>query len=77
MADLTINYKGVNIDCEFDYSPGEPMVMYYSDGSGYPGSPPDIELESIKIGDVEVIDMFDNLDKIEEISELIIEKYEQ
>lgn len=24
-------------------SPGEPMVMYYPDGSGYPGSPPEVE----------------------------------
>ncbi len=23
---------------------GEPMVMYYPDGSGYPGSPPEAEL---------------------------------
>jgi hypothetical protein len=24
---------------EYDYEPGEPMVRYYPDGSGYPGSP--------------------------------------
>lgn len=29
---------------EYNYSPGEPMVMYYADGSGYPGSPPEIEI---------------------------------
>ena len=24
-------------------TPGEPMVRYYKDGSGYPGSPPEVE----------------------------------
>ena len=27
----------VEVEIEFDYSPAEPMVRYYSDGSGYPG----------------------------------------
>lgn len=30
----------VTADLEFEFEPGEPMVMYYKDGSGYPGSPP-------------------------------------
>lgn len=28
---------GASVSCWID--PGEPMVMYYRDGSGYPGSP--------------------------------------
>ncbi len=33
--------SGVWVDAEldFDFEPGEPMVRYYPDGSGYPGSP--------------------------------------
>lgn len=30
------------------YTPGEPMVRYYPDGSGYPGSPPTLEGEVVK-----------------------------
>ncbi len=30
-------------------TPGEPMVMYYPDGSGYPGSPDEFEILSVKI----------------------------
>jgi len=38
---------GIEFDVDFDYTPGEPMVMYYADGSGYPGSDPEIEINSI------------------------------
>jgi hypothetical protein len=39
------------LDCEltYDITPGEPMVMYYPDGSGYPGSPPTAELTSVRV----------------------------
>ena len=39
----------ITADCE----PGEPAVMYYPDGSGYPGSPPTVE--DIEVSLVEVI----------------------
>lgn len=32
------------VEIEFEYSPGEPMVRYYPDGSGYPGSPPELNV---------------------------------
>ena len=31
------------ITVEFDYEPEEPMVMYYPDGSGDPGSPASVD----------------------------------
>lgn len=31
-------------DVSMNYIPGEKMVRYYPDGSGYPGSPPEIEI---------------------------------
>ena len=37
----------------FDVSPGEPMVRYYPDGSGYPGSPPIVELTGITVDSIE------------------------
>lgn len=35
------------VEVEFDYQPGEPEVRYYRDGSGYPGSPPEITIEKV------------------------------
>ena len=40
----------VPFDVECTFYPGEPMVMYYPDGSGYPGSPDDVECISISFG---------------------------
>lgn len=31
--------KEFEFQIEFEIDPGEPMVMYYPDGSGHPGSP--------------------------------------
>lgn len=42
----------VGIEFDFDYTPGEPMVMYEADGSGYPGSPPEGEITKVRILEV-------------------------
>tara|TARA_B100000749_G_C18450038_1_gene475945 strand:+ start:17565 stop:17912 length:348 start_codon:yes stop_codon:yes gene_type:complete len=39
----------VDFTLHFDAHPGEKMVMYYRDGSGYPGSPPTIELTEVEV----------------------------
>jgi hypothetical protein len=41
----------LTIECElgFDVTPGEPMVRYYPDGSGYPGSPARAELIEVRV----------------------------
>ena len=44
---ITINYCGLDLEVHYDYSPEEPMVMYYKDGSGYPGCPEDAEITEI------------------------------
>ena len=36
-------------EINFTYWPGEPMQRYCSDGSGYPGSPPEVEVNSVKV----------------------------
>jgi hypothetical protein len=38
---------GVDFELEGIAYPGEPMVMYYPDGTGYPGSPPEFELVGV------------------------------
>ena len=32
------------VECEYAYTKGEKAVHYYRDGSGYPGSPDEVEL---------------------------------
>ena len=45
----------LGVPCSFEFEldfvfwPGEKMVMYYPDGSGYPGSPPEIEITKVAL----------------------------
>jgi len=39
---------GVNLDIEFTYYKGEEPVNNYGDGSGYPGSPSEIEIDKVE-----------------------------
>ena len=39
---------------EFDYHPGEPRVLYYKDGSGYPGSSAYVDPYEIQVTTAEV-----------------------
>ena len=45
--------KGLNtcleVEIDYDYTPGEPMVRYYADGSGYPGSDPYFEVTCVTV----------------------------
>lgn len=57
-------------------SPGEKMVRYYSDGSGYPGSPDEIEWEILSIDGAEAVD--ETGDDVEvELSEELKERIKQ
>ena len=49
--ELTLEFVTATLDVEIDYevTPGEPMVWYYADGSGYPGSPPECELLGVRV----------------------------
>jgi len=39
---LEVEVKGI-------FVPEEPMVMYYADGSGYPGSPQEFEVDGVEL----------------------------
>ena len=39
----TITFRGIEFDVDYDFQEAEPMVMYYADGSGHPGSPAEVE----------------------------------
>ena len=42
-----IEVHGVKVNVDYYYDKGEPMVMYYSDGSGHPGEPPSAEIQAV------------------------------
>jgi hypothetical protein len=63
----TIKYKGVELDIEFYFSPSEASVMYYSDGSGYPGCAEEVEIYSVGHNGADISELIDDqLDNIEE-----------
>ena len=41
---VKIEFRGVEFEVEFDYQPEEPQVLYYADGSGYPGCGESVEM---------------------------------
>jgi len=69
-----IEFRGVILDVELDYTPSEPTVMYYSDMSGYPGSPAEIGIINIQIGDQDAMELLE--DYLDEITDLLFEKLE-
>jgi hypothetical protein len=64
----TVTINGIEFDVEFDYSPAEPEVRYFSDGSGDPGC--DACVDNISMIDYEGYDWYeffeDKLDTVEE-----------
>jgi len=73
--------KELIIEIEGTYYPEEPMVMYYADGSGYPGSPSEFEIQNIKITKGNLCDLIDylngNTDLWEHLTELVINKIKE
>jgi hypothetical protein len=45
--EMTITYKGVEFDVEFDYQPEEAEVLYDSNGTGDPGCSEEISIYKI------------------------------
>ena len=64
-----IKMYGVKFDIEFDYQPAEKMVMYYKDGSGYPGCQESFEITEITIDDLDFYELFESNGLIEEVIE--------
>ena len=51
---LTI--RDVPLTVSYYHHAGEPMVMYYKDGSGHPGEPPSIEIQAVYAGEIDIRD---------------------
>lgn len=72
---VSINFKGYDLDCVGTYCPGEPCQMYDRNGEpGTPGEPAEFEIHEININGIEFFDLFDNLNLINEIENVILEK---
>ena len=69
---MTILFKEVEFEVEYDYQPAEAMVMYYKDGSGYPGCPETIEISEITHKETSFFELLE--DQFEDIEILILEK---
>ncbi len=41
--------SSLDVEIEYNITPGEKTVMYDKDGGGYPGSPPVPELEAVRV----------------------------
>jgi hypothetical protein len=48
---VTIDFVCASLECciEYEATPGERPIRYYRDGSGYPGSPDEVELVSVAV----------------------------
>ena len=64
-----VNVYDVRLDVHGYYSPAEPMVMYDSDMSGYPGCSAEFEISSVKLEGIVITELLSD-----EVYQLIIEK---
>ena len=70
-----ISIRGIEFDVSFDFTPEEKAVMYYPDGSGYPGCASKIHYWSIEHNGEEFTDFFDKEQEL--IEDLIWQTFEE
>ena len=59
---VTINYRGLIFTVDGTYHKATRDIMYMPNGDpGQPGDPAEFEIDSIRLGDVEMIDFIDGL----------------
>ena len=66
-----VTYKEIYLVVGFNYSPEEPMVMYYPDGSGYPGCAAEIEIQEIIYDGVDVYEIYESMEALDDIEALV------
>ena len=74
---INIEFQGVEFEVEFDYQPEEAAVMYYADGSGYPGCSESFEIREIDHEGYDWYDIFEASNKLDKITELVGEAMEK
>jgi hypothetical protein len=72
---VSVIFEGATLEVTGDYYPAEPMVKYYPDGSGYPGSFAEFDIIDIFICDEDVYDLIDRIPgAMEEIRDKALEE---
>ena len=71
---ISINLKELPIEVDCDYYPEEPMVRYYPDGSGYPGSGPEIHINNVWHAKELINEFIDEMDWWDLIEELVLDE---
>ena len=66
MSTLNTTLEGQDIYVEYTYTPGEDEVTYYGDGSGYPGSPAEVDITHIEGWDGDIDTVIEYILNIEE-----------
>jgi hypothetical protein len=74
---LTVEINGVSFEVDGNYQPEEKEVLYYSDGSGYPGCPASIEVTKILYKDQDVTELIFELFGSEEIEDAYLERMDE
>lgn len=72
--EVEVMYLDVPLTVKGEWIHPEDCVLNYGDGSGYPGSGVDVEIDDILIGEISIIGML-LYKQIDEIKELTLEKY--
>jgi hypothetical protein len=73
----TITIESLELDIEGWYTPGEPEVRYYRDGSGYPGSDPELEIYSVSINGNDISAIFERFDLWDKLEEIVYEQIQE
>lgn len=79
MQTIEIIYKQLPLTVKYTFIKGEPMVRYYKDGSGYPGSGDEVDIYGAYHCGEDISNFIDELARLDldpwyEIEELILEK---
>jgi len=69
---IEIKFQDVDLEVDYLYHEEEPTIWRYPDGSGHPGSPAGVEIQNISVGDISIINVFDN-DMFFELEEKILQ----
>ena len=75
MESVEIKMHDIKLSVDYDYNPGEGMVMYYADGSGHPGEPPSAEIQAVYAGDIDIYELL-SADMLDYIEQKIVEIHE-
>lgn len=75
--EINIEFKGIPLRVVGEYEAGEEAVTYYSDMSGYSGSPSSYDVEEVYVEDseIDIFEFFSPAD-LEVITEKVIEQIE-